>query len=110
MTDKKSSHLGAGLLIGTAIGVAAATFLQSKKGKTITKDLKHKTSALQKKLNVELKKAGKVTQESYRDLVDQVIKYYVTTKDIAQKEIPAVRSTLMSTWKNVEKEIKAAGK
>ena len=46
---KKGSHVGVGMLIGAAIGVAAATFLQSKKGKELTKDLQKKTAALQKK-------------------------------------------------------------
>ena len=32
MNDKKSSHLGAGMLIGAAIGIAAAAYLKSKEG------------------------------------------------------------------------------
>ncbi len=108
MEDKKgSSHIGAGMLIGAAIGVAAATFLQSKQGKVLTKDLMKKTNALQKKINAELKKAGNITKENYEQLVDKVIAYYVKSKDIAQKEIPEVRKTLLSTWKTIEREIKS---
>lgn len=108
MADKKSSsHIGVGMLIGAAVGVAAAAFLQSKKGKAFTKDLTRKTIALQKKVNAELKKAGTVTKDSYQNLVENVIAYYVKTKDIAKSEIPAVRKTLLGTWKNVEREIRS---
>jgi gas vesicle protein len=107
MTDKKSSsHIGAGLVVGAAIGVAAATFLQSKKGKAFTKDLQKKTMALQKKVTMELKNARDISKESYQDLVDKVVAYYVKTKDIAQNEIPEVKKVLLSHWKNIEKELK----
>ncbi|MFA5935278.1 MAG: YtxH domain-containing protein [Patescibacteria group bacterium] len=103
---KKSSHLGAGLLVGAAIGVATAAFLQSKKGKAFTKDLSKKTMALQKKITMELQKSGTLTKESYQNLVDKVVAYYVTTKDIAKNEIPEVTKLLKSHWKNVERELK----
>lgn len=111
MNEKKSSsHIGAGLFIGAAIGIAAASFLQSKKGKIVIKDLKRKTAALQKKVNAELKKAGTMTKDSYRDLVDKVVSYYVKTKDVAETEVPAVREALMSTWKHIEKELRSSKK
>jgi gas vesicle protein len=107
MTDKKSSsHIGAGLLVGAAIGVAAATFLQSKQGKAFTKDLQKKTMALQKKISMELKKTGDLTKENYQDLVEKVVAYYVKTKDIAQTEIPQVKKVLLAHWKTIEKELK----
>lgn len=105
--EKQSSHLGAGMLIGAAIGIAAAAFLQSKKGKVITKDVTRKTLALQKKVNSELKKYGHMTKDKYQDLVDKVVAYYVKTKDVATTEIPAVKKSLMGSWKNIEKELKS---
>jgi hypothetical protein len=72
----------------------------------LTKDLQRKTAALQKKVMVELKKAKVMTKESYEDLVDKVVEYYVKTKDIAKNEIPEVRKLLLSHWKHIEKEIK----
>lgn len=108
MPEKKSSsHLGAGLLVGAAVGVAAATFLQSKQGKQLTKDLQKKTVALQKKVTMELKKVGDLTKESYQELVDKVVAYYVKTKDIAENEIPEVKKLLLAHWKNIEKELKS---
>lgn len=108
MEDKKtSSHIGAGMLIGAAIGVASAIFLQSKQGKALSKDLGKKVSALQKKVNMELKKVDHMTKEKYQELVDKVVEYYVKTKDVAKNEIPVVRKQLMSTWKQVERELKS---
>jgi gas vesicle protein len=108
MTDKKrSSHLGAGVLVGAAIGVAAATFLQSKKGKAFTKDLQKKTMALQKKVAMELQKAGVMSEKKYQELVDKVVAYYVKTKDIAKSEIPEVKKVLLAHWKTIERELKS---
>lgn len=105
MSDKKS-HLGAGLLVGAAIGVASAIFFQSKQGKQLTKDLSKKVSALQKKVMKELEKAGDMSKERYQQLVDSIVAYYVKTKDIAQDEIPVVKKQLLATWKSVEAELK----
>ncbi|MFH1078518.1 MAG: hypothetical protein V1745_04555 [Patescibacteria group bacterium] len=107
MAEKKSSHIGVGLMIGAAIGVAAATFLQSKKGKTFTKDLQRKVMALQKKVNTELKKHEITTKKAYEALVDTIVAYYVKSKDIAKKEIPEVKKNLMDSWKTIQKELKA---
>jgi gas vesicle protein len=104
---KKSSHLGAGMLIGAVIGVGTAAFLQSKKGKVFAKDLTHKVTALQKKINAELKKNGSMTKDAYENLVDTVVAYYVKTKDIAKTEIPAVRKQLLGSWKMIQKELKS---
>lgn len=105
-SDKRSSHLGTGLVAGIAIGVASALFMQSKKGKALTKDLGKKTAALQKKVVSELKKAGDVTKESYQDLVDKVVDYYVKSKDITKREVPEVKKTLLGAWKNIERELR----
>jgi gas vesicle protein len=108
MSDmKKSSHLGVGLLIGAAIGVASAVFLQSKKGKTFTKDLQRKVMALQKKVNAELKKQGTMNKEKYEQLVDTVVAYYVKTKDIAKTEIPEVKKSLLASWKTIQQQLKS---
>lgn len=103
----KKSHLGLGMLVGAAIGVAAASFLKSKEGQNFTKDLKKKTAALQSKINKELKKAGNMTEAKYKNLVDTVVAYYAKSKEIAKTEIPEVTQNLMSTWKTIEKELKS---
>ena len=108
--DKKKSHLGSGLMLGAAIAVAAAAFLQTKRGKEVKKDIEKKLGSIQKKLKVELKKAKAMTKEGYEELVDNVIDYYVKTKDVAKAEVPGVKKELMKSWKTIEKEMKTTGK
>lgn len=107
MTDKKSSHLGLGLAIGTIIGVATGLFVQSKKGKEIVKDVEKKAVALQGKLMKELKNAEDLTKDKYEELVDKVTDYYVTTKDVTKKEVPEVKKYLMKKWTAIEKQLKS---
>lgn len=102
---KTSTHLGAGMLIGAALGIAAAAFLQTKKGKELSKDLQKKIGPLQKKVMAQLKKAGTISKDRYEEIVDSIIDHYLVTKEIAQKEIPEVKKVLMSSWKGVEKQL-----
>jgi gas vesicle protein len=45
MKKASSSHLGAGLAAGAALGLAAGLFLQSRKGKELTRDAMKKAPA-----------------------------------------------------------------
>ncbi|MCR4278411.1 MAG: hypothetical protein NUV81_00715 [bacterium] len=110
MSKDKKSHIGSSLMLGAVIAVAAASFLQTKRGKVLKQDLKKKMGSIHKKLSTELKKAKSMSQERYEELVDNVIDYYVKTKDVAQSEMPGVKKELMSSWKKIEKEMKSSGK
>ena len=106
MSEKKSSHLGLGLMVGTIIGVAAGLFVQSKKGKELLKDVEKKAAVLQTKLMKELKNAEHLTKDRYEDLVDKVTAYYVKTKDVTKKEVPQIKKLLMKKCTAIEKELK----
>jgi len=108
MANKKSSHLGAGVLIGTIIGVATGFFLQSKDGKSLIKDANKKGKALQMKLMKEMKKAEGMTKAKYTELVDTTMAYYTKSKEIAEKDVPQIRRFLLGKWKEIEKELKSA--
>lgn len=109
MSDKKkSSHFGAGMLIGAAIGVAAAAYLKSKEGKTMKKDVAKKIAALQKKVETELKRRGIMTKEKYAKLVDTLVAYYVKSKDIAKSEAPEVKKNLLASWSRIKAGLKNA--
>ena len=103
---KSSSHVGIGLIIGAAVGVATDLFLQSKKGKDLIKDASKKASKLQTKLMKELKNVEGLTKEKYERVVDKVTDYYVDTKEIALKEAPQVKSILMKKWTEISKQLK----
>ena len=107
MTDKKNqSHLGLGLMVGTAIGVAAAIFVQSKQGKEMIKYADKKAAVLQTKLMKQLKHAEKMTKAKYEDMIDEVTEYYVKSKDISKKEVPEIKRYLMKKWVEIEKQLK----
>jgi len=103
---KQSSHLGAGVAAGAIIGLAAGLFLQSRKGKELTKDARKKAMVLEKQVMKRIGQAGEMTKEVYEEIVEDVVKYYGKSKDLAAKEIPEVRKFLMSRWKDVEKAMK----
>lgn len=107
MTEKKTSHLGLGLMVGTIIGVAAGLFVQSKKGKELLKDAEKKAAVLQAKLMKELKNAENLTKDKYEEIVDKVTNYYVKTKDVTKKEVPEIKKLMMKKWSAIEKQLKS---
>lgn len=106
---KKKSGAGAvaaGVAAGAILGLASGLFLQSRKGKELTKDARKKALALQKQVMKRIDKAGEMSKDVYEEIVDDVMKYYTKSKDLAAKEVPEVRSFLMSKWKEIEKAMK----
>jgi gas vesicle protein len=111
MANKSNSTvMGAGLVVGAVLGVAAGLFLQSKKGKDMAKDLEKKTTALQTKITKELGKVTDMTKEKYEEVVDSIMDYYVKSKDIAKTEVPEIRAFLMKRWSHIEKTLKTPAK
>ncbi len=105
---KKTSHLGLGLVAGSIIGLAAGFFLQSKDGQKLLKDGHKKAEKLQAQLMKELSKDGVLTKQRYEALVDKMMKYYLTGKQITKTEAPAIRSFLLKKWKHIETQLKNA--
>lgn len=103
---KSTSHLGAGMVIGSVIGMAAGFFLQSRKGKELTKDAEKKVVQLQGKVMKKLQDVESLTKEKYTEVVDDVLAYYEKSQEIAKKELPAVRNMLMKKWKAIESKLK----
>ncbi len=98
--------MGAGLVAGAMLGLATGFFLNSRKGRELTKDAQKRAMQLQKEVVKRLQKAGDLTQDKYEEVIDYVLEYYTKSKDIATKEVPQVKKYLMSQWKTIEKELK----
>jgi gas vesicle protein len=96
-----------GLITGAIFGVAAGIFMSSKKGKALARELRSQSMAIQKRIMREMKKSKAMTESAYRDSIDTVLAYYETSKQIASKEVPALRRYLMSKWKDVQRELKS---
>lgn len=104
--QKKSSHLGVGMMVGSMVGLAAGFFLQSRKGKELTKDAEKKAVQLQGKIMKKLETMDVLSKEAYAEVVDEVLAYYEKSKEIAKKELPEVRASLMKKWKVIEAKLK----
>lgn len=91
-----------GLAAGTILGMAAGLFLQSKRGKQISKDAMKSAQVLQKRIMKKLDGVEELTKDKYEEVVDHVLEYYTKTKEVAQKELPQVRAFLLSQWKAVQ--------
>lgn len=105
----RSSHLGAGLVAGTVLGLAAGLFLQSRKGKMLTKDAQKKAMQLQAKVMKKLGNVQEMTREKYEDVVEDVLDYYLRSKELAAKELPQVRAYLLGRWKTIQKHLDRMG-
>ncbi len=88
-------------MAGAVLGLAAGLFLQSKKGKELTKDARKKAIKLEAKVMKKLSEMGEMTKEKYEEVVDQLVEHYGKTKELAQKELPEVRKWLLSRWKSI---------
>lgn len=104
--QKKSSHLGVGMMVGSMVGLAAGFFLQSRQGKQLTKEAEKKAVQLQAKIMKKLADEDILSKEKYEEVVDEVLAYYEKTKDIAKKELPVVRATLMKKWKAIDAKLR----
>ena len=102
MVQKRSTHLAAGLAAGAALGMAAGLFLQSRKGKELTKDAQKKVKVLQKQVMKRLEDVEDISKEKYAEIFEQVVSFYEKSKDIATKEAPQVRKYLLSRWKEIQ--------
>lgn len=105
-SKRASSHLGAGIVIGSIIGAATGFFLQSRKGKELTKDAHKRLNVVQSKVLKKLSTVEKLSKAQYEDVVDDVLKYYQAGKEITKTEVPQVRKELMKRWKSIESHLK----
>ena len=102
------SHVGRGLIAGMILGVAAGVFLKSPEGKKAVKNARTKAMKFQAKITKELMSAKEMTEERYADLVDDMMAYYMTSKEIAKTEAPEIKSFLLGKWKEIERQLKTA--
>ena len=91
VSGAKKGLIAAGLVAGAALGVATAYYLNTPKGKKMLQQAEKKALELQKRLMKELDKTKKLTKESYDQIVEKLVAYYVKTKDITQAEVPEIK-------------------
>ena len=98
----RAKSAGAGLAAGLVLGLTAGLFLRSKKGQEVRKDLEKQTALLQKQILGKLASVEDLTQDSYQDVVDEVLAAYAKGKHALKEELPALRTELRRRWKTVK--------
>ncbi len=94
------------MVVGSVMGLAAGFFLQSRKGKELTKDAEKKALQLQAKIMKKVQDIESLSKEKYTEVVDDVLAYYEKSQEIAKKEVPEVRAMLLKKWKTIESKLK----
>lgn len=99
-----------GLITGALFGIAAGIYMSSKQGKAMAKQLRKDAMEVQKRIMSEFKKKKDISESTYDETIDTVLAYYVKSKKIASREVPALRRYLTSKWRDVRDELKAVKK
>jgi gas vesicle protein len=102
MVTKKTSMLG-GAVIGVALGVAAALFLTSKKGKELQADAKQKAAEFYAYIAPKLKKMKQLGEKEYSAFVEIAAKNFAKAKKLSQEELKVLITDAKSTWRHLKK-------
>lgn len=97
---KNSTKVLSGAIAALAIGVAAAVFLNSKKGKELKKELKAGLGDFYKVIAPRLKKIKKMGQEEYKAFMKQAAEQYGKAKKMAEPKIAELVKDAQDSWKH----------
>ncbi len=100
--NKKAVLLGLG---ATAVAAAAAYFLTGERGEKNRQKIKVWVEEAKNELVRELKGLKQVSQQSYAEVVDEVIGRYKATKGATPRELSLLKKELKAHWKNITKHV-----
>jgi len=104
MAKKKNSlKILEGALAGAALGVMAGMLLAPESGKALRKDVKKKSAEFYNRLSTQLKKAKKMSEEDYKEMVEKAMKGYAKAKKLSEKEVKELTKQAKSHWKHFKK-------
>jgi gas vesicle protein len=104
--DKKSKGLVVGAGLGILAGVIAGVLLAPKSGKETRADLSKYAAEMKEKIAKELTKAGKVSKEAYKEIVDKIVKVYELEKKITAEDAKDIAKKLDQNFEEVKRELK----
>lgn len=84
-----------GFAIGAAVGALAALFLTTKTGEELRAEVKKVVLDLRDKVEERAKKIKNITQEKYREIVNNVVANYSKIKDFTEKEVELIKRILL---------------
>lgn len=105
MEDKnKGIAIGAG--IGLLAGAIAGVLLAPKSGKATRAEITNYVHEMKDEIAGEISKAGKVTKETYNEIVDKIVKVYELEKKITTEDAKDIKEKLDQNFEEVTKVIK----
>lgn len=107
---KKNPGKAAAISVGTVALGAAAYYFLGPKGKENRKSAAKWMDNAKKKVVQKIEVAKEITEDTYKNIVDDVIAPYIKKGTLEAKEIQAFAQSLKRDWKKFTPEIKTAAK
>lgn len=92
-----------GFLKGALLGVVAGILLAPKSGKELRESVKKSYKDISKRVTEELSRLKEVSQETYTQVVNSVVRTFVEAKKITVEEAEAIRDQLKQGYEKVRK-------
>jgi gas vesicle protein len=102
MPNKKISFIE-GAVIGTALGVAAGLFMQTKKGKKIQKNAKEKAAEFYAYIAPKIKNMKQVSEKEFSEFIENAADNYGKAKKYTSEELKALMAEAKNAWKHLKK-------
>jgi len=104
--DKQAKGIMIGVSVGVLAGAIAGVLLAPKSGKETRADIANYIHEMKDKIAEELVKAGEVTQETYNQIVEKIVKVYELEKKITAEDAKDIKEKLDANYEQVVKAIK----
>jgi gas vesicle protein len=103
MVDNKNFKFLQGAVIGAILGTAAGMFINSKKGKEMTEDIKDIMADFYKSVSPKIKKLGKLTEKEYKEFIKSAAEKYSKAKEISEDKAKELMDGAQKSWKHFYK-------
>lgn len=104
--DKQTKGVLIGASAGIIAGAIAGILFAPQSGKETRADITKYVHEMKDKIAEELSKAGKITQESYNEIVEKIVKVYELEKKITAEDAKDIKEKLDKNFDEVKKVIK----
>jgi len=86
------------LVVGTALGGALGVLFAPKSGKETRKDIRRAYHDVSKDVAARAKEAGKMTRQTYDQIVDTAVSEYQRVKEMTDEQVDALKTRLKEEW------------
>lgn len=104
--DKRSKGIVIGAAAGVLAGAIAGILLAPKSGKETRADIAKYVHEMKDKIADQLAKAGKMTKETYSNIVGKIVKVYEVEKKITVQDAKDIKAKLENNYEQVKRAIK----